>query len=126
MIRKVMDNVKDFESYDEYMTEDADILIVTFGSTARAAMVAVSDARAAGIKAGLFRPITLWPFPEDRLKELSEHVKGIVVPEANLGQLIYEIQRVAHCKAPIVGVNKVGGVPIYPNEILLKIKELAK
>ncbi|NQU06317.1 MAG: 2-oxoacid:acceptor oxidoreductase subunit alpha, partial [Calditrichaeota bacterium] len=126
MIRKVMDKVDEFESYEEYMTEDADILIVTFGSTARAAMVAVSDARAAGIKAGLFRPITLWPFPEDRLKELSERTKGIIVPEANLGQLIYEIQRIAHCNGPIVGVNKVGGVPIYPNEILVKIEELAK
>lgn len=124
MIRKVMSKVDEFESYEEYMTEDADILIVTFGSTARAAMVAVSDARAAGIKAGLFRPITLWPFPEDKLRELSKNIKGIVVPEANLGQLIYEIQRVAHCDAPIVGVNKVGGVPIYPNEILVKIKEL--
>lgn len=126
MIRKVMDRIDEIEKYDEYLTEDAEILVITFGSTARAAMVAVSDAREKGIKAGLFRPITLWPFPEDPVKELSQRVKGIVVPEANLGQLIHEVERVADCNSPIVGVNKVGGVPIYPVEILTKIEELAK
>ncbi|MDP8239363.1 MAG: 2-oxoacid:acceptor oxidoreductase subunit alpha [Candidatus Hatepunaea meridiana] len=125
MERKVSQNLDKIISYDEFMTEDAEIGIFAFGSTARAAMVAVSDAREKGIKAGLLRAITLWPFPEEPVRKFSKQVKGIVVPEANLGQMIYEVERVIGCNCPVVGVNKVGGVPIYPGEILAKIEELA-
>ncbi len=124
MERKVTNNLDKIISYDEFMTEDAEIGVVAFGSTARAAMVAVSDARDKGIKAGLLRPITLWPFPEEPARELGKKVKGIVVAEANLGQMIYEVERVAGCNGPVIGSNKVGGVPIYPGEILEKIEEL--
>ncbi len=125
MMRKVDAHLSEIEKYEEYLTEDADVGVIAFGSTARAAMVAVNDARERGIKAGLLRPITLWPFPEEAARNLGKRSKGIVVPEANLGQLIYEVQRVAGCTGPVVGVNKVGGVPIYPGEILAKIEELA-
>ncbi len=125
MVRKVTNHLNLIESYDEFMTEDAEIGVVAFGSTARAAMVAIADARDRGIKAGLLRPITLWPFPNKPTRKLGQHVKAIVVPEANLGQMIYEVERVADCNGPVVGVNKVGGVPIYPGEILSKIEEVA-
>ena len=124
MIRKVTANLHEIENYEEYLTEDAEIGVIAFGSTARAALVAVSDARERGIKAGLLRPITIWPFPNEAAAKLGKQVKAIVVPEANLGQLIYEIKGVSGCKGPIVGVNKVGGVPIYPGEILSKIEEV--
>ena len=125
MMRKVTNHLDIIESYDEFMTEDAEIGVIAFGSTARAAMVAIADARDRGIKAGLLRPITLWPFPEEPVRKLDQHVKAIVVPEANLGQMIYEVERIAGCNGPVVGVNKVGGVPIYPGEILSKIEEVA-
>ena len=126
MIKKVTDHIDEIEKYEEYMTEDAEIGIITFGSTARAAAVAVADARDRGIKAGLLRPITLWPFPEEAGRRLAEKAnKGIIVPEANLGQLIYEVERVVAGRCPVAGVNKVGGVPIYPGEIFEKIEELA-
>lgn len=126
MINKVMHHLDEVEKYEEYLTDDAEIGIIAFGSSARASYVAVNDAREKGIKVGLLRPITLWPFPEEAAQRLSQKaLKGIIVPEANLGQLIYEVQRTAGCKTKVVGVNKVGGVPIYPREVLTKIEELA-
>ncbi len=126
MISKVVDHVDEIENFEEFMIDDADICVVAFGSTARAAAVAVSDARARGIKAGMLRLITLWPFPERKMRELASQTdKGVIVPEANLGQLIYEVERLVSGKCPVVGVNKVGGVPIYPGEVLSKIEELA-
>ena len=85
----------------------------------------MADARERGIKAGLLRPITLWPFPEEAARNLGQKVKCMIVPEANLGQMIYEVERVASCSGPVVGVNRIGGVPIYPGEILRKIEEFA-
>ncbi|MDP8229023.1 MAG: 2-oxoacid:acceptor oxidoreductase subunit alpha, partial [Candidatus Electryoneaceae bacterium] len=107
IMSKVHDHLDEIEKYEEYLTEDAEIGVVAFGSTARAAFVAVNDAREKGIKAGLLRPITLWPYPEEATAKLGSQVKAIVVPEASLGQMIFEIERVAHCKGPVVGVNKV-------------------
>ena len=125
MMNKVTNHLDVIEKYEELYTDDAEIAVVAFGSTARAATVAVNDARNKGIKAGLLRPITLWPFPEEPARKLGAQVKGIIVPEANLGQMIYEVERVAKCDGPVVGVQKVGGIPIYPGEILDKKEELA-
>ncbi len=125
MLNKVYDHLDEIEKYEEIDTEDAEIGVVAFGSTARAAAVAIRDARKKGIKAGLLRPITLWPFPEEPLRRMSEKVKGIVVPEANLGQMVYEVERIAKCSGPVASVTKVGGIPIYPREILEKIEELS-
>ncbi len=125
MERKVSGNLELIEKYEEYMTEDAEIGVVAFGTTARAALVAVADARKKGIKAGLLRPVTLWPFPEKPTRRLGQRIKAMIVPEANLGQMIYEVERVAGCNGPVVGVNKIGGVPIYPGEILTRIEEFA-
>lgn len=124
MVHKVLDHVSEIEKFEEVETDDMDVLIVSFGSSARAAAVTVQDARRRGIKTGLLRLITLWPFPEEALKRLSKKVKSIVVPEANLGQLIYEVERIAECGVPVHGVQKVGGIPIYPGEILAKIEEI--
>ncbi len=126
LMRKVLDHIEEIEKYELYLTDDAEIGVIAFGSSARAAMVAIHNARKQGIKVGMLRPLTLWPYPEKQTFELSKHCKVIIVPEANLGQLIYEIERVTKGNCEVVGVNKVGGVPIYPDEVFNKIMEYAK
>jgi len=126
LMDKVEHHLDELVKYEEFMLGDAEIGVIAFGSTARAARVAVSNAREKGIKVGLLRPITLWPFPEKACLKLAEHCpKGIIVAEANLGQIIFEVERHARNGIPVVGVQKVGGVPIYPAEILTKIEELS-
>ncbi len=120
--RKLYANLDDILWYDTYKLDDAEIALVAFGSMGRSAQVAVDLAREQGIKAGLFRPITLWPFPEEKVQKLAEQVDTILVPEMNLGQLILEVERCVHGKANVEGVNKVGGLPIEPPEILEAIK----
>ncbi|RMF44637.1 MAG: 2-oxoacid:acceptor oxidoreductase subunit alpha [Deltaproteobacteria bacterium] len=123
-IAKVMDNVADIEKNEEYLTDDAEVIIWAFGSTSRSARYAVNELRKEGIKAGLFRPITLWPFPEKRTAELAQQAKAIVVPELNLGQMIYEVDRVAKGACAVAGVNRVDGEPINPGQIMDRVKEV--
>ena len=124
MVRKVMKDADILAEYEEYLLDDAEIAVYAFGSTARGARMAVDQAREEGIKVGLFRAIALWPFPDRAIRDLARRVKAFIVPEANLGQMINEVERAAHRDMPIVGVHKVGGVPIPPYEILAKIKEV--
>jgi len=126
MIRKVMKDVELLTECEEYRLGDADVALFSFGSSARGARVAVDEARKLGIKAGLLRAITLWPFPDHKIHALAQRVKAFIVPEVNLGQMILEVERAAHKDMPIVGVNRVGGVPIAPYEILDKIKEISE
>lgn len=123
-IDKVMDCVADIEKNEEYMTEDAEVVIWAYGSTARSARYAVNELREKGIKAGLFRPLTLWPFPEKRTAALAKQAKAIVVAEMNLGQMIYEVERVAKGECSIAGVFRVDGEPINPGQIMDKVKEV--
>jgi len=123
-IAKVDDNVADIESFETYLTEDAEVVIWAYGSTSRSARYAVNELREQGIKAGLFRPITLWPFPEKQTAELAKQAKAIVVPEMNLGQMIYEVERVAQGACTIAGVHRVDGEPINPGQIAAKVKEV--
>jgi 2-oxoglutarate ferredoxin oxidoreductase subunit alpha len=99
-------------------------LIFAFGTISRSARSAVDDLRAEGIKAGLFRPITLWPFPERRMAQLARQVKAVLVPEMNLGQMILEIERVVKGACPVSGITRVDGEPITPQQIIEKIKEV--
>jgi 2-oxoglutarate ferredoxin oxidoreductase subunit alpha len=123
-IDKVNDNIADIESFEEYLTEDADVVVWADGSTSRSARYAVNELRKEGIKAGLFRPITLWPFPEKRTAELASKVKAIVVAEMNLGQMIYEVERVAKGNCVVVGEFRVDGDPLNPGQIMTKVKEV--
>jgi 2-oxoglutarate ferredoxin oxidoreductase subunit alpha len=123
-LRKIDANVADIESNEEYLTEDAEVVIFAYGSTARSARYAVNELRKEGVKAGLFRPITLWPFPEKRVAELANQAKAIVVPELNLGQMILEVDRVAKGTCEIAGVNRVDGEPINPGQIMDQVKEV--
>ncbi len=125
LMRKVTQNRELIDKVEYFQADDAEVGIFSFGSTARAAMVAVKKAREKGIKAGLMRPITIWPFPNKEVLDFSKKVKAIVVPEFNMGQIVYEVERSVHSDMPIKRVNKVGGVPITPAEILAGIEEVA-
>ena len=123
-IRKVDAAQADIELNEEYMTEDAEVVIFAYGSTSRSARYAVNELRKEGIKVGLFRPITLWPFPEKRVAELGKQAKAIVVAEMNLGQMNLEVERVTkgNCEVPFIG--RVDGEPINPGQIMAQVKEV--
>jgi 2-oxoglutarate ferredoxin oxidoreductase subunit alpha len=103
------------------MIEDAEIAVVAYGIESRAALSAVRKARADGIKAGLLRLVTLWPFPEESVAEIAKNVKIIVVPEMNYGQLVREVERAAKA-TPVTFLPKLGEEPHRPEEILEAIK----
>jgi 2-oxoglutarate/2-oxoacid ferredoxin oxidoreductase subunit alpha len=114
----------DIESNEEYLVDDAEIVILAYGSTSRSARYAVNELRKDGIKAGLFRPITLWPFPEKRVAEIGKQVKGIIVPELNLGQMNLEVERVTKGSCPVLHIGRVDGEPINPGQIIDQVKEV--
>ncbi len=112
------------ESYEAFECEDAELLVVAYGITARAAKRAVKQARAKKIKAGLFRPITLWPFPETVFCSLAKGTKAVLVPEMNAGQLNLEIERHCSDSTRVIPINRFDGEPIAPGQIFEKIQEL--
>ncbi len=124
IMRKISDNEDDIITYEEYMTEDAEFLIVSYGSTARGAKNAVNTLRAEGIKVGLFRPITLWPFPVKRLEALSKQVNTILVAEMNLGQMVLEVERIAKSDAKVYHFGRANGEVLIPEEIVSKVREV--
>ncbi len=109
---------------EEYLTEDADIVIAAYGASARIARNAVDDMRREGIKAGLIRPITLWPFPKQAFFELSKRVRGFVVAEMSMGQMIEDVELAIRCSRPVALCGHAGGVVPQPAEITNKVKEL--
>jgi 2-oxoglutarate ferredoxin oxidoreductase subunit alpha len=106
---------------EEVLLEDAEIGVVAYGIVARAALSAVRKAREKGIKAGLLRPITLWPFPEKQVADMAQQVKAIVVPEMNCGQMVREVERTAR-DTPVTFLGKLGEDPHTPLEILQAIR----
>lgn len=122
---KILKNRKNFDWYEERMVEDAEIIVVAYGSVARSAMRAIKDARRENIKAGLFRPITLWPFNYERIKKLSKKCKKFLVAEMNLGQIVGEVERGAcGVKTKVDFLGRANGEFITPTEILSKIREV--
>jgi len=123
-VRKVEANVDDIVTFEEYMLDDAEVVVVAYGSTSRSARYAVNAAREQGIKAGMFRIKTFWPFPDKQIKALAQKAKGFIVPEMNLGMCSIEIERNVQGKAPVLGIFRVDGEPINPDQIVEKIKEV--
>jgi len=119
-IRKNKDRIIRVENA---MLEDAEVAVVAYGISARAALSAVRKARAKGIKAGLLRPITIWPFPEEPVAQLAKRVKAIVVPEMNCGQIVHEVERAAK-ETTVTFLPKLGEEPHKPDEILEAIEEV--
>mgnify|MGYP005835662665 CR=1 FL=1 len=109
---------------EETDTADAEIGIVAYGSSARSARTAMRKAREEGIKVGMLRIQTLWPFPVDKIYEFGKKVRHIVVPELNLGQIAHEVEHAVQDRFKVCRVNKINGEPIHPDEILNKIRGL--
>lgn len=107
-----------------YLTEDCDILLCAFGATARVVKSAVNEARAQGIKAGLFRPKTLWPFPVKELNEAAKSAKKLLSVEMSMGQMIDDIKLAINCSKPVEFYGRTGGVIPNPAEILAEIKKV--
>lgn len=104
--------------YEEKYTEDAEYLIVAFGSIARICLKAIEEARKVGIKVGLIRPITLWPFPYDAIREAAKHVKGILCVELNAGQMIEDVRLAVSDSVPVRHFGRLGGIVPNPQEVL--------
>ena len=109
--------------YEEINCDDAEYLIVAFGSCARIAQKAMDDARAQGIKVGLLRPITLWPFPSKQIAERAKQVKGILSVEINAGQMIEDIKLAVNCSVPVEHFGRLGGIVPDPDEVVNALKE---
>lgn len=124
LINKIENNVDDIVQVDEYLLDDADIAIVSFGATARSAKSAVDILREDGIKVGMFRPITIWPLAEKELIELSKRVDRIIVAEMNMGQYFLEVDRIAGKHTKVEKYGRVNGELITPEEIISFIKEV--
>jgi 2-oxoglutarate ferredoxin oxidoreductase subunit alpha len=111
--------------YKEYFLDDAEIVVVGFGTAGRVALSAVRTARAEGIKAGLFRPITLSPFPEHELKELANEAEALLVVEMNAGQMLDDVKLAVEGACPVEFYGRLGGVVPFPDEVLAEIRRLA-
>ncbi|MGN0087107.1 MAG: 3-methyl-2-oxobutanoate dehydrogenase subunit VorB [Alloprevotella sp.] len=110
--------------YETLQTDDADFLIVAFGSAARISLKAVEVLRQEGRKVGLFRPITLWPFPEKEIRKLSRQVKGILVVEINAGQMIYDVRLACGDNLPIRHYGRQGGIIPDPEEVVNAVHDM--
>lgn len=124
LMRKINNNLDDILIYEEYLLEGADILFISFGCMARSSKEAVNLLRKGGVKAGLFTLKTIWPFPEDKVKSLSNQCRTIFVPEMNLGQIRLEVERISSKDCKIYGINKANGEIITPEEILNHVMEV--
>ena len=121
LLDKVERNSDDIVRVEEYAMGDAETAVVCFGGTARAAMDAIHAARDAGEKVGLFRPITVWPFPEKRLRARLPHLKRILVVEHNHGQMLLEVQRTVGGALPVDFLGRIDGTVISPDDILARL-----
>jgi len=122
LVDKIRLNASKIEKYEEMQLDDADTVVVAFGCTARSARRAVRQARSEGLKCGLLRLLTVWPFPENRVRQLTEsgRVKRFIVPEINLGQVRREIERLTNL--PVQRLNHAGGAMPKPEAILELIR----
>ncbi len=110
--------------WKEYSTDDAELLLVAFGTTGRVCQTVVREARAKGIRAGLLRPITLWPFPSARLAQLAEKVRAVLVVEMNAGQMLEDVRLAVEGRCPVHFYGRMGGIIPLPDEILPELERL--
>lgn len=123
LMHKISDNYDDIVQCEERELEDADTAILCYGGTMRAALSAVEMARSKGLKVGIFRPITLWPFPERELLALSRRVRRILVAEHNYGQIVLEAERIVKNNCELDFIGRVNGTVITPEDLLEKLEE---
>ena len=110
--------------FEEYKTEDADIIITAFGATSRVAKSAINTAREMGIKAGLIRPITLWPFPKDIISKRADTVKAFLSVEMNMGQMVDDVKLAVNGKKPVCFFGRTGGIVPTAEEIVAELEKI--
>ncbi len=125
LCEKIRRNVADITRVEKTMIDDAEVVVIAYGITSRAALSAIRKARKSGLKAGLLRLITVWPFPEKLVASIARKVKAIIVPEMNYGQLVREVERVAKA-TPVTLLSKLGEEPHRPMEIVEAIRKALK
>lgn len=123
IVHKIRNASEEISRYKTYFTDDVEMLFVAYGFSARATLEVVRDFRRRGVKAGLFRPVTLWPFPEQALREIAANARHVIVPEMNWGQMSREVERVLH--RDIVCIPQVNGEGMQPETIVTCLKEKA-
>ena len=112
--------------YEEYMMDDAEICIAAFGIAARVSKNAINEARKEGIKVGMIRPITLWPFPKEVFRRAADQVNSFISVELSMGQMIEDVRLATECKKPVTLCNRAGGMIPSPDQVLEAIKNAAK
>jgi len=125
-MQKIYQNLDEIIKYKEYFLDDAEVLVFSFGISARSALAGVKLAREQGIKAGLFQALTVWPFPRAALQERFKKTKKVLTVELNMGQMKYEVERIAPCDVEKQTLLRANGMPFSPEEVLNAIKEFAK
>jgi 2-oxoglutarate ferredoxin oxidoreductase subunit alpha len=124
-LQKIIDEIRVSEvRYSEYMMDGAEIVVVAYGTAGRIVQTAVKQARAEGIAVGLFRPISMFPFPYDRLDEIASTARQILVVELSAGQMIEDVRLATRCRIPISFFGKMGGIVPLPDDVLAEIKKL--
>lgn len=124
LVNKIKANSKKIIWTESHRMDDAKIAVIAYGSTARTARRAVNDARRMGIPAGFLRLVSVWPFPEEEIREIAKQVDGFIVAEMNLGQISGEVER--HVRQPVYGVHHAGGAMMKPETILEEIEKVAR
>lgn len=123
LMRKISDNYDDIVQCERVSLDDAETVIICYGGTMRAAKSAMEQARANGKKVGIFRPITIWPFPERELREICKTAKRMLVAEHNGGQILLEVERIVKGACAVDFIGRLNGTVITPQEILKKLEE---
>ncbi len=123
LVGKIRNNLSRIIQTESYQMEDAEVVVISYGVSSRTSMAAVEEARRMGIKAGLLRLITVWPFPEDLIRKLAPTVKALVTVELNLGQIHLEVERCAAGRTPAYLVGHPGGTIIPPDQVIETLKQ---
>ena len=124
-MNKIRVHRDDIIQLEEQNLDDAEVVVVSYGISARTSLWPIEQAREEGIRVGYLRLITVWPFPEDRIRRLAKEIRSFVVPEINMGQMIHEVERCAAGQAHVIGTNRAGGDILEPDQVLNAIRTAA-
>jgi 2-oxoglutarate ferredoxin oxidoreductase subunit alpha len=125
LTQKINAHLDDIIQLEEQNLQDAEVVVVSYGISARVALWPIEQARKEGIRVGYLRLITVWPFPEERIREIAKGIRGYVVPEINLGQIRLEVERCAAGQTQVWGVHRPGGDVVEPQQVLHTIRQAA-
>ncbi|MEJ2167396.1 MAG: 2-oxoacid:acceptor oxidoreductase subunit alpha [Desulfobacterales bacterium] len=128
-IRRIMDKIRthrdDIIQVEARGLEDAEVVVVAYGISARTSLWPMEMAKREGLRVGMLRLVTVWPFPEEQIRDLAGRVRAFVVPEINMGQIVREVERCAAGRAPVFGINRPGGEILEPDQVLEGIRKAA-